>query len=263
VTEHTPGTPCWVDLASPDVEASARFYGELFGWRTRAIEEPGEETLGYRLFTLDGASVAGLGPAQDRPPAWSTYVAVDYAVTTKERVEAAGGTTLMGPMDILDAGTSAIFADDAGGAVFAVWQAGRHGGAQVVNAPGALTMNELATRDLDGAARFYEAVFGWRFEPLEIDGRVQYGFFKLDDRTMAGLLPMGDAFPAEVPAHWVPYFGVRDLDGATDLARRLGAQVLAGPTPVPQGRFVALRDPHGAVFSIWEGSYDPPAAPPS
>jgi uncharacterized protein len=258
--EYPEGMPCWVDLSSPDLDASARFYGELFGWQTRPIEEPGEEALGYRIFTLGSASVAGLGPAQDRPPAWSTYVAVEYAVMTKERVEAAGGTTVMGPTDLLDAGTSAIFADAAGGAVFAVWQAGRHHGAQLVNEPGALTMNELATRDLEAAARFYDAVFGWRFEPLEIDGRLQYGFFKLDDRTMAGVLPMGNAFPAEIPPHWVPYFGVDDLDASADQAAGLGAQVLAGPTSVPQGRFVALRDPHGAVFSIWEGSYDPPPA---
>jgi predicted enzyme related to lactoylglutathione lyase len=255
--EYPPGTPCWVDLASPDIDASERFYGELFGWQTRAMEGPPEETLGYRMFTLGGADVAGIGPADGRPPAWSTYVAVDYAVTTKERVESVGGTTVMEPTTVMDAGTSAIFADP-GGALLAVWQPERHRGAQLVNAPGALTMNELATRDLQGAELFYGHVFGWDFEPLEIEGRVQYGFFKLDGRTVASVLPMGDAFPAEVPPHWVPYFGIDDLDGALELARRLGAQVLAGPNPVPEGRFVALRDPHGAVFSIWEGSYDAP-----
>jgi predicted enzyme related to lactoylglutathione lyase len=259
VIAYRPGVPCWVDLSSPDPDASARFYGELFGWETRAIEDPGEEELGYRLFTLGGASVAGLEPAGERPPAWTTYVSVDYAVTAKERVEAAGGTTLVGPTDLLGAGTRATFADTSGGAVFSVWQPERHSGAQLVNAPGALTMNELATRDVDEAARFYGHVFGWEFDPLVIDDRLQYGFFKLDGRTMAGLLPMGDAFPAEVPAYWGPYFGIGDLDGGADKARSLGAQVLAGPTPVPNGRFVALRDPQGAVFSIWEGSYDPPA----
>ena len=86
VIEYPPGTPCWTDLSSPDLDASAHFYGELFGWETRPIEEPGEETLGYRLFTLDSASVAGLGPARDRPPAWSTYVAVEYAVRYPDNV---------------------------------------------------------------------------------------------------------------------------------------------------------------------------------
>jgi len=48
-----PGTPSWVDLATPDVDNAARFYGELFGWTT---EETGtvEETGGYRFFLSGG-----------------------------------------------------------------------------------------------------------------------------------------------------------------------------------------------------------------
>src|SRR3954470_1441988 len=174
VIEYPEGTPSWVDLSSPDLDASARFYGDLLGWEATASEGP-EETGGYRMFTLGGAAVAGLGPAQGgQPAAWNTYVAVDDATAAKERVEAAGGTTVLEPLQVMDAGTMAIFTDAGEGAFFAVWQAGRHGGAELVNTSGALTMNELATRDLDGAARFYGAVFGWDFEPLEIEGVVQY-----------------------------------------------------------------------------------------
>ena len=257
--EYPEGVPCWVDLSSADLDASARFYGELFGWGMRAIEEPGEETLGYRLFTLDGASVAGLGPAQGgQPPAWNTYVAVDDAAAAKEKVEAAGGTTVMEPLQVMDAGTMAIFTDAGEGAFFAIWQPDRHPGAQLVNAPGALTMNELATRDVDGARRFYGAVFGWEFEPLVIEGAMQYGFFKLGGRTVANLLPMGEAFPPEVPSYWTQYFGIENLDAGIETARARGAQVMAGPSSVPEGRFVALKDPQGALFNLWEGSYDPP-----
>ena len=259
VIEYPEGTPSWVDLSSSDLDASARFYGELLGWEAVESDGASEEAGGYRMFTLGGVEVAGLGPAQPgQPSAWNTYVAVEDVEAAREKVEAAGGSTVMGPLQVMDAGTMAIFTDAAGGAFFAVWQPGRHRGAQLVNAPGALTLNELGTRDLDGAARFYGKVFGWDFEPLEIDGTVQYGFFRLGGRTVASLLPMGDQFPAEVPPHWVPYFGVGDLDAGVAKAQELGAHLLMGPSPVPQGRFAAVRDPQGAVFSMWEGSYDPP-----
>ena len=29
---YAPGTPMWVDLATPDVEAATRFYNQIFGW---------------------------------------------------------------------------------------------------------------------------------------------------------------------------------------------------------------------------------------
>jgi predicted enzyme related to lactoylglutathione lyase len=127
-----------------------------------------------------------------------------------------------------------------------------------VNAPDALTMNELDTRDPDGAARFYGAVFGWEYEPVEQDGAVVYGQLKLGGRLVAGLLPMGSAFPAHMPVTWLTYFGVEDLDAAASRAQQLGGRALAGPREVPQGRFTPMADPHGATFALWEGQYDPP-----
>jgi uncharacterized protein len=257
--EYAHGTPSWVDLSSPDLDASARFYGDLLGWEATATEGPVEETGGYRMFTLGGKEVAGLGPTQPgRPPVWTTYISVDDAAAVKDAIEAAGGATVMEPLKIMDAGTMAVFADATGGAVFAVWQPGRHRGAQLVNAPGALTMNELDTRDFDGAARFYGEVFGWQVEPIEQDRQVLYGSVKLGGRLVAGILPMGDNFPPEVPPNWIPYFGVEDIEAAAAKAEALGGQVLMGPQAVPEGRFAVLRDPQGAAFSILQGSYDPP-----
>src|SRR3954451_10079246 len=89
VIEYPAGTPSWVDLSSPDLDASASFYGELFGWEAPASEGPVEETGGYRMFTNGGVELAGLGPAQPgQPPAWTTYVAVDDVAAVKRRIEA-------------------------------------------------------------------------------------------------------------------------------------------------------------------------------
>jgi predicted enzyme related to lactoylglutathione lyase len=256
--DYPAGTPSWVDLSSPDLDASASFYGEMFGWEAVASEGPVEETGGYRMFTNGGVEVAGLGPAQPgQPPAWTTYIAVDDLDAVKSRVEAAGGTTVMDALQVMDAGTMAIFSDGEG-AVFAVWQAGRHRGAQLVNGVGALTMNELRTRDLDGAARFYGEVFGWEVQPIEQGGQVVYASVKLGGRLVAGMLPMGEAFPAQMPSHWIPYFGVADVDAAARKARDLGGETLSEPITVPQGRFVALADPQRAAFMVLEGQYDDP-----
>jgi predicted enzyme related to lactoylglutathione lyase len=256
--EYPAGTPSWVDLSSPDLDASASFYGELFGWEAAASEGPVEETGGYRMFTNGGVEVAGLGPAQPgQPPAWTTYIAVDDVAAAKSRVEAAGGTSVLDALQVMDAGTMAIFSD-AEGAFFAVWQAGRHRGAQLVNEVGALTMNELRTRDLDGAARFYGDVFGWEVQPIEQGAQVMYGSVKLNGRLVAGMLPMGEVFPAQLPPHWIPYFGVPDLEAAAQKARDLGGEALSEPMAVPSGRFVPLADPQRAAFMVFEGEYDPP-----
>ncbi len=65
-----PGTPIWVDLASPDLEASKAFYGGLFGWT--ATDSPDPDAGGYTTFSIDGQSVAGGRPiqAEGQPEAW-------------------------------------------------------------------------------------------------------------------------------------------------------------------------------------------------
>ena len=52
-TSYAPGTPCWIDLATPDQDAAAEFYGGLFGWGVEA-DENAEQTGGYRVATLKG-----------------------------------------------------------------------------------------------------------------------------------------------------------------------------------------------------------------
>ena len=103
------------------------------------------------------------------PPAamWNTYVWVESADESADKVRAAGGSVLTGPFDVEDAGRMAVFAD-LEGAVFCVWQAKQHRGAAIVNEHGSVNFNELNTRDPDGASSFYGSVFGW--EVLDVGG---------------------------------------------------------------------------------------------
>jgi hypothetical protein len=90
--------------------------------------------------------------AHDTPsrPVWNTYIAVTSADETAARVTQAGGRILSAPMDIVDAGRMAVFADP-GGAVFNVWQAAQHKGAQLVNQANTWNWSDLNTRDLEDA----------------------------------------------------------------------------------------------------------------
>src|SRR4051794_41648659 len=91
VSEYAPGTPSWVDLASPDPDAAAAFYGGLLGWE--AVETgPVEETGGYRMLQLGGSDDPGLGPTHGdgQPAEWATYVRTDHAGAAAAQVCDAG-----------------------------------------------------------------------------------------------------------------------------------------------------------------------------
>jgi len=248
VKEYAPGTPSWVDLGSPDLEASKRFYRALFGWNAETGDDPA--TGGYTVFTLRGKNAAGLAPlmAPGQPPAWTTYVSVDDADTAAKTALAAGGSVLAEPVDVLDIGRMAVFADPTG-AVVSVWQPRAHIGADLANEPGTFCWNELATRDTEAAKPFYRAVFGWEGE-TNVDAGMAYTEWKLDGRSVAGMMDMGAQVPADVPPHWLVYFAVDDCDASVDTAQANGAGVFVPPSDVPPGRFSVLTDPHGAVFAV-------------
>lgn len=247
MSAYRDGVPSWIDLASPDVEASKAFYAELFGWQASPAA-PGAG--GYTLFTLNGKQVAGVGPimSPDQPTAWMTYVNVSDADGTVKKIGDAGGNILMAPMDVMDQGRMAVFADPSG-AVLGLWQPRAHTGAQLVNDPGTYCWSELATRDTAAAKAFYAAVFGWQ-EHTELTGPMEYTEFRRDDKPVAGMFPMGDIMPADTPPHWGVYLAVAGCDATVDTATRLGAEVVAPAMDIPPGRFAVLRDPQGAFFRV-------------
>jgi predicted enzyme related to lactoylglutathione lyase len=243
MTEYVPGTPSWVDLGTADIAAALAFYSGLFGWE---CEDQGEDAGHYTMCRLRGKNVAAISGQQNPgPPLWTTYVSVADADATAKKVAANGGTTLVEPFDVFDAGRMAVFMDPSG-AAFSIWQPNRHIGAEIVNEPGALSWNELTTRDKDGAKAFYPAVFGWKAQD-----HGEYLEWELDGRVIAGLMPMvGDMWPPEVPNHWMVYFAVANTDASAARAAELGGTVSVPPTDIPPGRFAVINDPTGGTFSI-------------
>ena len=61
---------------------------------------------------------------------------------------------------------------------------------------------------------------------------------------------MSDEVPAEVPASWMVYFALDDVDAGFERAKELGGEVLREPTDSPYGRLAPVRDPQGGVFTL-------------
>ncbi|WP_084958235.1 VOC family protein [Thermoactinospora rubra] len=244
-----PGVPCWVDLSTTDVEASVRFYGELFGWEAEFFPQP--EAGGYGQFRSGGKVVAGVGPvyAEGMPSVWNVYVCVEDAAACADRVKNAGGQVLMEPMQVFDQGRMAVF-QAADGSAFSVWQPGAHKGAELVNEPGAFCWAELDSTDVEVAARFYGQVFGWEVEShhAEVPGVGPFAYHEYRSRghPIAGMAAISPFHPQGTPSHWLAYFAVADLAATHAKARELGAAVLIDSMPSPKGEFMLFQDPQGA-----------------
>jgi predicted enzyme related to lactoylglutathione lyase len=233
---YAPGTFCWAELGTTDVEAATAFYTDIFGW-----EVP--ERVGFRL---DGDDVAGLQAADEA--GWRSRLSVEDVDALVERVRELGGEVLAGPFDAEQAGRVAAVADPTGAAVD-LWQPRELAGAARVNDVGCMCWNELASPDPGRAREFYGALLGWEVEP-EDSG---YGVIRRDGAVNGGIRPQQDG----EPAHWLVYFTVESCDDAIAAVRAGGGSVIAGPMDTATGRVAAVRDPQGAAFGVFEGEVDP------
>lgn len=244
-----PSTVSWVDLQTPDPAKARKFYGELLGWTFVGGDDP--NTGYYTMAQLGGRNVAGLAKLREGspfPPMWSLYLAVEDADAIARKITEAGGKVVVPPMDVMEEGRMAYFADPTG-AHFGVWQGRRHQGAQVVEEPGAMVWHEVYTRDLAKAHAFYTQVFGLEKKRLDAPG-IDYWPLQKDGKTVFGSMQMTAQFPPEVPSHWNVYFAVTDTDAAVKKAEGLGGQVMAPPFDTPYGRMAVLVDPTGAAFCV-------------
>ncbi|MGW0805913.1 VOC family protein [Nonomuraea sp. NPDC002799] len=243
-TDFLPGAPCWLDVSTPDVAASAAFYTGLLDWRTVSL---GPELL----CQVEGRTVAAIRRAATptATPQWLIYFQTDDADAVAKTIDQAGGTILAAPRDVGAQGRTAVFTDPAG-ASFAVWQPGGTAGLGLVTEAGSLGWAELYAPDPARLRAFYESVFGWRVEDMPM-GETPYPVISPadgDERSaMAGLVP---SEPGD-PAHWLPYFEVAGCDATVARAQVLGGTVRAPATTVGGvGRMAFLDDPFGARFAI-------------
>ncbi len=250
---HAPGTPCWVDLSSPDVEASKAFYTAVFGWDVE--DQFYKDQLIYTMCTKAGRSVVGIGgqpPGMEGlPPIWNTYIATDDAEAVVSRVTSAGGTVTMPPMQVMEAGEMAMFRDPTG-AAFGVWKAGEHIGAGIGNEPDTFAWNELLDRDVAAAKTFYSSVFGWTYDEMDMGPMGSYAVIAGGENGgQGGLMTMPAQLPPMVPNHWVVYFMVADIEATITKVTGAGGQVVAPPMPVPGiGTIAQLHDATGGSFAI-------------
>ena len=254
VTKHEPGSFCWPELATSDSAGAKKFYTGLFGWA--ANDSPAGPDMIYTMLQKSGKSVGALyqigAQQKGMPPHWGIYIAVASADAAAKKAKELGGTILMEPFDVMDVGRMAVIQDKQG-AVFSVWEAKKHIGAEVMNEPGALCWAELDTNDMNSAEKFYTALFGWGAKRGgEAANETAYTEWQRGGNSIGGMMTIPKEW-GPVPPNWLVYFMVSDVDAATKKAGSLGGQAIVPPTDIAKtGRFSVIRDPQGAVFATFK-----------
>ena len=118
--------------------------------------------------------------------------------------------------------------------------------------------NELMTRDVEGTMAFYTNALGWAWESMPMpDG--MYHCALVDGVMVGGLFDItGRPEFENVPASWMAYIAVDDVDARVAKAKEAGATIMGEPFDVPGvGRIAMVMQPDGAMIGWMTPSNEP------
>jgi hypothetical protein len=113
---------------------------------------------------------------------------------------------------------------------------------------GTFYWNELMTRDVEGAKKFYAGTLGWSYDAMPMPGGGStYWVAKMGDELVGGILDISAPEFGPVPESWMAYIAVDDVDARVAKAVKAGAKLMKPAFDVPGvGRIAILTQPDGA-----------------
>ncbi len=245
---YLPGKFVWFEHVSGDPARAQAFYAGLLGWKVHSMEMGGG--VSYDIVLNGETGIGGYRVADEGTPTyWASYLSVDDVDARYAAALAAGAQPLLAPRDFGGAGRGAVLLDPTG-AAFSLWRGADGDPADAEkSAVGAWDWNELQTQDAAKALAFYESVFGYSHDSMDMGPMGTYYLLKdATGKQRAGLM---QAARPGMPSNWLPYLRVADCDATAAKATELGATVAQPPTDIPGvGRFSVLIDPLGAAVAV-------------
>src|SRR5690606_676866 len=108
------------------------------------------------------------------------------------------------------------------------------------NRLGRFSWAELNTTDWEGARKFYSSLFGWKpTSSMDMGEFGTYFMFGVDAKNSMGGMS-NSAKTMNLPAHWLFYFNVDDIQQAVSQVQDRGGKVVNGPMEIPGGDLIAI-----------------------
>jgi hypothetical protein len=116
--------------------------------------------------------------------------------------------------------------------------------------PGSIVWTDLTVKDADSVRDFYEAVVGWKSSPQSMGDYDDYKMIASGSEAPVAGICHARGPNANLPAQWLVYVQVENVEASARRAQELGGAVLDGPRGMGTFQFCVIRDPAGAVLAL-------------
>ncbi len=117
---------------------------------------------------------------------------------------------------------------------------------------GSIGWHDLTCEDATQVRDFYAQVVGWKAQPIPMGGYDDYVMEPGAGGPPAAGVCHKRGANADLPAQWLMYIVVADLDEALARCKRLGGKQLTNVRAAGDGTFAVIRDPAGAVCGLYQ-----------
>jgi hypothetical protein len=120
---------------------------------------------------------------------------------------------------------------------------------------GRIGWTDLTVRDAETIRDFYANVVGWSPEAVDMGSYSDFNMTLPDDGSPAAGICHARGTNAELPAQWLVYITVQDLDESMSSCEERGGKIVVSPKDMgTMGRYCVIQDPAGAVAALYEPS---------
>ena len=256
------GAFIWYELMTPDVAGAREFYRAVVGWEIGDHAMPSGGGGAYHMIgRSDGGFAGGVLVMGDEmigdgwKPGWFGYVHTPDVDATAAEFVAAGGSIVMGPMDMPGVGRITLLTDPQGAHIYLMKPTPPPGNpdakSDVFDYEKAQHMrwNELQTSNPSEAVALYTGQFGWeQKDSMPMGPLGDYLFINRGDGMIGAIMP---EMPGGGGTSWSYYIGVDDIDRAASAVTSGGGSLNGEIMQIPGGEYsVHCSDPQGAPFGL-------------
>ena len=109
---------------------------------------------------------------------------------------------------------------------------------------------DLTVGDAERVKNFYANVIGWKTEDVDMGSYSDFNMNLPDSGdTIAGICHARGS-DANLPAQWLMYVRVANVEDSAEQCTKRGGKVLDGPRRMGGSNFCVIEDPSGAVMAL-------------
>ena len=117
---------------------------------------------------------------------------------------------------------------------------------------GAIGWMDLTVKDADATRDFYSSVVGWKTESISMGDYKDYCMLSPEDGIVRTGICNAKGENAGIPAQWIMYINVKNLDESINAVEQGGGKVVNGPRDMGESRFCIIEDPAGACVGLFQ-----------